>query len=223
MTRRNMRVATATPRDHDTVSSLMVPALAGTNASRHLETVEAPNPIGWYRTMTPKFATTHFGFPKVAGWFDRTHTAPDGGKWELDGGEWELREAPAKAPPCAICNVNESNHSMIDYQHPFTAELCPFDDEGTDRRDPASASEETNSELWIVRTVEERQALPRGAVIRSLNTGLVEERWGDGSWRVSGHNAVLDGLHESAFPCEVLYPHTGNASPAVLADEDGSA
>lgn len=60
-----------------------------------------PKPIGWYRTMTPQFATEHFGFPGVIGskgfW---THTASDGGKWAWGGDEWELREyPPAPAEP----------------------------------------------------------------------------------------------------------------------------
>lgn len=60
-----------------------------------------PKPIGWYRTMTPQFATEHFGFPGVIGskgfW---THTASDGGKWAWDGDDWELREyPPAPAEP----------------------------------------------------------------------------------------------------------------------------
>ncbi|QIP39681.1 hypothetical protein G9444_2437 [Rhodococcus erythropolis] len=60
-----------------------------------------PKPIGWYRTMTPQFATKHFGFPGVIGskvfW---THTASDGGKWAWDGDDWELRYyPPAPAEP----------------------------------------------------------------------------------------------------------------------------
>ncbi|MCC4300408.1 hypothetical protein [Rhodococcus sp. 3-2] len=60
-----------------------------------------PKPIGWYRTMTPEFATKHFGFPGVIGskvfW---THTASDGGKWAWDDGDWELLVyPPAPAEP----------------------------------------------------------------------------------------------------------------------------
>ena len=68
------------------------------------EPAEEVKPIGWYRTMTPKFATAHFGFPDVDGSLSfrrlRTHTATDGGKWVRDGGDWELSEyPPAPAEP----------------------------------------------------------------------------------------------------------------------------
>ncbi|MGQ5692108.1 hypothetical protein ACSVIA_20405 [Rhodococcus erythropolis] len=75
-----------------------------------------PKPIGWYRTMTPQFATEHFGFPSVIGskgfW---THTASDGGKWAWDGDDWELSEyspAPAEpAGPCSrgVCSANNGH------------------------------------------------------------------------------------------------------------------
>uniref|UniRef100_UPI0021C47AC9 hypothetical protein n=1 Tax=Rhodococcus sp. T9N TaxID=627445 RepID=UPI0021C47AC9 len=39
----------------------------------------------------------------------------------------------AEDAPCAICNVNETNHAGVSYYHPFTTELGPFDDEGNDR------------------------------------------------------------------------------------------
>ncbi|WP_336874436.1 hypothetical protein [Rhodococcus qingshengii] len=58
-----------------------------------------PKPIGWYRTMTPKFATEYFGFPdgSVLG---QTHTASDGGTWGWCGDDWELRcYPPAPAEP----------------------------------------------------------------------------------------------------------------------------
>ena len=48
-----------------------------------------------YRTMTPKFATEHFGFPDVTGLFERTHTASDGGTWGWCGGDWELLVYPS--------------------------------------------------------------------------------------------------------------------------------
>ncbi|MEU2237553.1 hypothetical protein, partial [Streptomyces vietnamensis] len=64
------------------------------------EPAEEVKPIGWYRAMTRKFATAHFGFPEVTGLFERTHTASDGGVWGYCGGEWELREyPPAPAEP----------------------------------------------------------------------------------------------------------------------------
>ncbi|MFF2060018.1 hypothetical protein, partial [Rhodococcus qingshengii] len=44
---------------------------------------------------------------------------------------------PAEDAPCAICNVNETNHAGVSYYHPFTTELGPFDDEGNDRPTPA--------------------------------------------------------------------------------------
>ncbi|QIP39685.1 hypothetical protein G9444_2441 [Rhodococcus erythropolis] len=66
------------------------------------EHAEEPREIGWFRTMTPEFATKHFGFPGVMigskGFW--THTASDGGKWAWDGDDWELREyPPAPAEP----------------------------------------------------------------------------------------------------------------------------
>ncbi|MBX9150046.1 hypothetical protein [Rhodococcus qingshengii] len=64
------------------------------------EPAEDVKPIGWYRAMTRKFATEHFGFPEVTGLLERTHTASDGGVWGYCGGEWELREyPPAPAEP----------------------------------------------------------------------------------------------------------------------------
>ncbi|AUS31693.1 hypothetical protein C1M55_11995 [Rhodococcus qingshengii] len=60
-----------------------------------------PKPIGWYRTMTRKFATEHFGFPEVTGLLECTHTASDGGTWGWGGdGDWELLVyPPAPAEP----------------------------------------------------------------------------------------------------------------------------
>ncbi|MES9516474.1 hypothetical protein ACIQYW_18510 [Rhodococcus erythropolis] len=48
---------------------------------------------------------------------------------------------PAEDAPCAICNVNETNHAGVSYYHPFTTELGPFDDEGNDHPDPAEPAE----------------------------------------------------------------------------------
>lgn len=48
----------------------------------------------------------------------------------------------AEDAPCAICNVNETNHAGVSYYHPFTTELGPFDDEGNDRPAPAEPAEE---------------------------------------------------------------------------------
>ncbi|MBM4722553.1 DUF3310 domain-containing protein [Rhodococcus hoagii] len=50
-------------------------------------------PIGWYRTMTPRFAAEHFDFPTPTA---EKHVAEDGGKWVFDGQleQWELREYP---------------------------------------------------------------------------------------------------------------------------------
>lgn len=54
---------------------------------------------------------------------------------------------PAEAAPCAICNVNETNHAGVSYYHPFTTELGPFDDDGNDQPAPAvPAEEETKAE-----------------------------------------------------------------------------
>lgn len=57
------------------------------------EPAEEVKPIGWYRTMTPKFATEYFGFPdgSVLG---QTHTASDGGTWGWCGDDWELLVYP---------------------------------------------------------------------------------------------------------------------------------
>ncbi|MGM5068142.1 hypothetical protein EU244_025125 [Rhodococcus qingshengii] len=49
---------------------------------------------------------------------------------------------PAEDAPCAICNVNETNHAGVSYYHPFTTEPGPFDDEGNDRPAPAEPTEE---------------------------------------------------------------------------------
>lgn len=49
---------------------------------------------------------------------------------------------PAEDAPCAICNVNETNHAGVSYYHPFTTEPGPFDDEGNDRSAPAEPTEE---------------------------------------------------------------------------------
>lgn len=74
-------------------------------AERHLDVrVEVAPPaapdvreIGWYRTMTPVFATEHFNFPIPTA---EKHVASDGGKWVFDGQleQWELREYPPAEP-----------------------------------------------------------------------------------------------------------------------------
>ncbi|MCW2092467.1 UNVERIFIED_ORG: hypothetical protein M2328_006089 [Rhodococcus erythropolis] len=59
---------------------------------------------------------------------------------------------PAEDAPCAICNVNETNHAGVSYYHPFTTEPGPFDDDGNDRPAPAEPAEvETKAELCAVR------------------------------------------------------------------------
>ncbi|ASN69241.1 hypothetical protein 7S3_63 [uncultured Caudovirales phage] len=54
-------------------------------------------PIGFYRTLEPRFATEHFGFPLYG---DEIHEAVDGGKWAWDRQMrvWELREYPPGGP-----------------------------------------------------------------------------------------------------------------------------
>lgn len=59
---------------------------------------------------------------------------------------------PAEDAPCAICNVNETNHAGVSYCHPFTTELGPFDDEGNDRPAPAEpAEEETKADTSAIK------------------------------------------------------------------------
>ncbi len=56
---------------------------------------------------------------------------------------------PAEEPRCTICNLSESEGRHFDYDHPFTTELGPFDDEGNERTTPAPAEpaeEETKAD-----------------------------------------------------------------------------
>lgn len=76
---------------------------------------------------------------------------------------------PAEDAPCAICNVNETNHPGVSYYHPFTTELGPFDDEGNDRPVPAEpAEEETKAGPWTVQ-------LPEGMTMEQWIESLPDE------------------------------------------------
>ena len=67
------------------------------SADELTEPAEEVKPIGWYRIMTAKFATAHFGFPDGSTWrYGEQHKAPDGGVWTwfTDSGNWELSYYP---------------------------------------------------------------------------------------------------------------------------------
>ncbi|MBW4813147.1 hypothetical protein [Rhodococcus qingshengii] len=69
---------------------------------------------------------------------------------------------PAEDAPCAICNVNETNHAGVSYYHPFTTELGPFDDDGNDRPAPAEPAEKETKAECLSRWDELRCGLDAG-------------------------------------------------------------
>ncbi|MEA1798522.1 hypothetical protein [Rhodococcus qingshengii] len=111
---------------------------------------------------------------------------------------------PAEDAPCAICNVNETNHAGVSYYHPFTTELGPFDDDGNDRPAAAEpAEEETKAEAIEALT----EAIRFTVEYVWLNTLPPIEGW---SW----YDALLKYAPEKAKAFLDAYTPPVNPSPA---------
>ncbi|WP_350494096.1 hypothetical protein [Rhodococcus sp. (in: high G+C Gram-positive bacteria)] len=112
------------------------------------EPAEEVKPIGWYRAMTRKFATEHFGFPDVTA-LGRTYTASDGGTWGWCGDDWELLVFPPAPTEPAEEETKAEAEPDLD-MHPDAVYGREYVEELKARR-IARAEEETKAELCAVR------------------------------------------------------------------------
>ncbi len=125
---------------------------------------------------------------------------------------------PAEDAPCAICNVNETNHAGVSYYHPFTTEPGPFDDEGNDRPDPPEPAEEEG-------VAREWPSLDKVPYDVKVTDGAGREwRWAQGCWRFTCSDGSLSRYRGEAYELGVPpFTEVVTATPAEPAEEETKA